>query len=438
MLELIPAGRRYDFPELVLELLARSQPVGAYRSDAFWLDIGRRDDYELANERFEELRPTLLGLMTDAPWRITLADVSIGRRSGRRWTRCCAPAGSAWAPRRSGSSRPSPRYVGAEHAVAVTNGTAALHLAAAALGLGPGDEVICPALTFVASAAAMRQAGADVRLADSTSLDDFAIDPAELERLASPRTRAVVVLHYGGYPADMESILAVAERRGWYVIEDAAHAPGARLGGAACGTIGDAGCFSFFPNKNMTTGEGGMVVAPRRGRRRPGAQPALARDDDDDVGPAPRPRRELRRRRRRLQLPDRRDASCARPRPALAARRAERRARARLRAGTASSSPAPTGSRCPGSAVAGRRPTTSPRSSRPRSRLAIACGSSYASERIQTSVHYPAIHRFSHYASERGLPTAEAIADRTLTLPLHPGLSREDVETVCAALLDAS
>src|SRR5205085_11424118 len=152
----------------------------------------------------------------------------------------------------------------AEHvpgsAVAVTNGTAALHLAAAALGLGPGDEVICPTLTFVASAAAMVQSGATVRLADSTSLDDFSIDPDEIERLVTPRTKAVVVVHYGGAPVDMAAIRAVAERHGLLVLEDAAHALGSELEGRPCGLLGDAGCFSFFPNKNMTTAEGGMVV----------------------------------------------------------------------------------------------------------------------------------------------------------------------------------
>jgi dTDP-4-amino-4,6-dideoxygalactose transaminase len=146
------------------------------------------------------------------------------------------------------------------HAVAVTNGTAALHLAAAALGIGAGDEVICPTLTFVASAAAMAHTGATVRLADSTSLDDFSIDPGEIERLVTPRTKAVVTVHYGGAPVDMAAINTAAEQHGLFVIEDAAHALGSELGGSPCGSIGDAGCFSFFPNKNLTTGEGGMVV----------------------------------------------------------------------------------------------------------------------------------------------------------------------------------
>src|SRR4051812_45933900 len=142
--------------------------------------------------------------------------------------------------------------LGAESVLAVANGTAALHLAAAALGLGPGDEVIVPALTFVASAAGIRQTGASGVLGDSTSLDDFALDPAAVAELSTASTRAIVILHYGGHPADAGALLAAAEERGLLVIEDAAHAIGGTYGGRACGALGDAGCFSFFPNKNMT------------------------------------------------------------------------------------------------------------------------------------------------------------------------------------------
>ena len=181
-------------------------------------------------------------------------------------------------------------YLGDGNAVAVTNGTAALHLAAVALGIGPGDEVICPTLTFVATAAAMRHAGATVCLADSTSLDDFSIDPDEIERLVTPRTKAVVVVHYGGFPVDMDRVRSAAARHGLLVLEDAAHALGSELDGQPCGTLGDAGCFSFFPNKNMTTGEGGMVVFRDDERGCEGAPTSVARDDDADVGPAPRPR----------------------------------------------------------------------------------------------------------------------------------------------------
>ena len=278
-----------------------------------------------------------------------------------------------------------------------------------------------------------------MRLADSTSLEDFAIDPAELERLASPRhARGRRRSTTAAIPADMESMLAVAERRGWYVIEDAAHAPGARLGGAALRHDRRRRLLQLLPEQEHDHRRGRDGRPPRRERRRPGAQPALARDDDDDVGPAPRPRGELRRRRRRLQLPDRRDAGCARTRPALAARRAERRARA----GDGLVSRAPRRRRR-ALAARSRRPrharrTTSRRSSRPRSRLAIGCGSASASResrRASTTRRSTASATTPPSAAcrtPRRSPTA------TLTLPLHPGLTREDVETVCAALLDAS
>ena len=106
----------------------------------------------------------------------------------------------------------------------------------------------------------MRQTGASVKLGDAISTDDFSLDPAEVERLLTPRTKAIVVMHYGGYPSQMQEIMSLASEHDLFVIEDAAHAPGARVDGASLGTIGHAGCFSFFPNKNMTTGEGGAVV----------------------------------------------------------------------------------------------------------------------------------------------------------------------------------
>ncbi len=196
--------------------------------------------------------------MTD--WRITLADVVIGEEERQAVDEVLRSGWLSMGPRTEQFEAALAATLGTAEAIAVTNGTAALHLAAAALGLGPGDEVIVPALTFVASAAGIRHTGASVTLGDSLSVDDFALDPAEIDRLAGPRTRAVVILHYGGYPADTDALLAAAERHGLLVIEDAAHAIGASIGGRACGTIGDAGCFSFFPNKNMTTGEGGAVV----------------------------------------------------------------------------------------------------------------------------------------------------------------------------------
>jgi len=154
-------------------------------------------------------------------------------------------------------------YVGAKHAIAVTNGTAALHLACLVVGLGPGDEAIVPSLTFVATANAVRYVGATPVFADITSQNDLNISPDSIERLISQRTQAIIVVHYGGYPCEMEQILTLARNNNLMVIEDAAHAVGAELRGRGLGTWGNVGCFSFFSNKNLTTGEGGMVVTNR-------------------------------------------------------------------------------------------------------------------------------------------------------------------------------
>ena len=151
-------------------------------------------------------------------------------------------------------------YCGTSYCVAVNTGTAALHLTLAALGVGPGDEVIVPSLTFVATANAVLYVGATPVFADITSLDDWTISPDEIERKLTDRTRAIIVMHYGGFPCAMDRIKAIAEKHGLKVIEDAAHAPGASFQAQKLGTWGDAGCFSFFSNKNMTTGEGGMIV----------------------------------------------------------------------------------------------------------------------------------------------------------------------------------
>lgn len=155
--------------------------------------------------------------------------------------------------------------VGVKYAFAVNNCTAALHLANLILDIGPGDEVICPNLTFVASANATRYTGASVVFADVISEHDLTVDPRDIEGKITERTKAITVVHYAGFPCDMEAIMAIARKHGVKVIEDCAHAPFAWYqpdGGpkANVGTIGDVGCFSFFGNKNMTTGEGGMIV----------------------------------------------------------------------------------------------------------------------------------------------------------------------------------
>ena len=151
-------------------------------------------------------------------------------------------------------------FTGAKHAVALSSGTAALHLALIAAGIGPGDEVIVPSLSFVASSNAILYAGAKPVFVDITALDDFNLSSQDVERKITARTKAIMVVHYGGYLADMRRIKEIARNHRLFVIEDSAHAIGAAMNSRMAGTLGDLGCFSFFSNKNMATGEGGMIV----------------------------------------------------------------------------------------------------------------------------------------------------------------------------------
>lgn len=149
---------------------------------------------------------------------------------------------------------------GGAKAVAVSNGTAALHMALLALGVGPGDEVIVPALTFVADINVVRLVGATPVLADCTSFTDWNMDPADVKRRITARTKAVMIVHYAGYPCNMETFTALCKENKIFLIEDAAHAVGALYKGQQCGTFSDVACFSFFTNKNLSVGEGGMYV----------------------------------------------------------------------------------------------------------------------------------------------------------------------------------
>jgi dTDP-4-amino-4,6-dideoxygalactose transaminase len=160
-------------------------------------------------------------------------------------------------------------YVGASHALGVNSGTAALHVALAALGVGSGDEVITTPLTFCSTVHTILRVGATPVLADIGP--DGNIDPQEIARAITPRTRAILPVHFAGLPCDMRAIWKLARRHGLFVIEDAAHASGARYEGRPIGAMApgeqedasDAVAFSFYATKNMSTGEGGMVTTPR-------------------------------------------------------------------------------------------------------------------------------------------------------------------------------
>lgn len=146
------------------------------------------------------------------------------------------------------------------HAVALSNCTVSLHLAMKLIGIKDGDEVICPSLTFVATVNAIRYVNAIPIFADIKSYADLTIDPVDIEKKITAKTKAIVVMHYGGFACDMDAIIATANKYNLKVIEDACHGPLSEYNGKKLGTIGDIGCFSFFSNKNISTGEGGMLV----------------------------------------------------------------------------------------------------------------------------------------------------------------------------------
>jgi len=151
------------------------------------------------------------------------------------------------------------RYTGTKYAIGVNSGTAALHAALAALGIGPGSEVIVPAFTFIATASAVCLCGARPVFVD-VDPHTYTIDPTAVEEAVTPSTKAVIAVHLFGHPAEMGLLKQICDDQGVLLVEDCAQAHGAKYEGMKVGTIGDAGCFSFYPTKNMTTGEGGAIT----------------------------------------------------------------------------------------------------------------------------------------------------------------------------------
>ena len=333
-------------------------------------------------------------------------------------------------------------YVGTRHAIAVTNATAALHLACLAADLGPGDEAIVPSLTFVATANAVRYTGAKVVFADVESEDWPNISPEAVNACLTPRTRAIVVVHYGGYPCDMASILGIAHRHGLKVIEDAAHAVGSELGGRKLGTWGDMGCYSFFSTKNMTTGEGGMLatdndeLAERLRLLRSHGMTSLSWDrfkghawsyDVVELGYNYRID-EIRSSLGRAQLSKlERNNECRRDLTVLyhewlAELVPQVKIPFQAQRGLSACHLLPI--------------LLPPGSDRNHFMEAMK---SYG---IQTSIHYPPVHQFRIYQSEEAqgrcsLPVTENVAAREVTLPLYPSMTMTDVKAVVQAVRDS-
>lgn len=327
------------------------------------------------------------------------------------------------------------RMHGVDEAVAVSSCTAGLHLCLAALGLGPGDEVLAPSLTFVATVNAVLYTGATPVLADIEAVDLPHMSIRNAEARISPRTRAVVVMHYGGYLVDLPAWRALADAYGLKLVEDAAHAPAV----GEVGKWGDAAAFSFFSNKNMTTAEGGMVVARdgavvdrmRHMRAHGMTTGSLDRHRGhaysyDVTGLGYNYRMdELRGALGLVQLErleswnGRRCELTGLYRKRLAEKIPE--ISVPFDSGWATS--------------AHLLPVLLPPDV-DRETVMVRL----RQKGIQTSIHYPPVHRFSYYRKwfpELSLSNTERFAARELTLPLHPGLRDEDVAKVVAEIKSA-
>src|SRR5215210_1303555 len=379
---------------------------------------------------------------SDQPWKVPLADVTLRAELSDAAAAVVASGWWSMGPKVAEFEGAFGEALAARHALAVANGTAALHLALLALDCGPGDEVILPSLTFVAAANMIRRVGATPVFCDIVGEGDLNLDPEDVDRAVSPATKAVLVLHYGGFACDMASVLEIARTNGLRIIEDSAHAPESRWNGRSCGTIGDIGCFSFFSNKNLPIGEGGMVVterdevADRVRLLRSHGMTTLTWDRHrghastyDVVLPGLNYRLdEMRAAMGLVQLRHLADENAARAR--LAARYASKL-----------------------HGVNGYAMAFADRLGEPASahHLAVALvrdGESrdavrarLAERRIQTSIHYPPIHLFSAYADAgpaRPLPKTEDAAARAITLPLFASMTEAQVDLVVDAILDAA
>jgi dTDP-4-amino-4,6-dideoxygalactose transaminase len=377
-------------------------------------------------------------------WRVTLSEPDLGPEESQA---VAAVLRSRWLTMGAVTQafeQKFAEYCGAKHAIAVASGTAALHLAHWALGIGPGDEVICPALTFVATANAALYCRATPVFADINSLDNLNISPEAIRQKISPRTRCITVMHYGGYPCEMQAIREIAGEHGLAVIEDACHAVGTEYQGKKCGTLGDIGCFSFFSNKNLVTGEGGMLVTDnaelaqklRLGRSHGMTTMSWDRHrghassyDVVDLGFNYRID-EIRAALGQVQL-GKLEANNRRRRELTG------RYQNHLRRFSSLSLPFLDHA---ASGAFHLFPLLLP----PARAFEPACDRSRFMDEmkrrgIQTSVHYPPVHRFHYYqrnfqSAAGTLPLTEEVGRREVTLPLHPLMTLEDVDFVCQAV----
>ena len=332
------------------------------------------------------------------------------------------------------------RFLGCAHTMATSSCTASLHLAYLAAGVGPADEVVVPSMSFAATSNAVLYCGGIPVFADIAGTHDLGLDPADVERRITSRTRAVCTMHYGGYPSAVDDLRQLCDARGIALIEDAAHAPSAEYRGRKLGTWGELGCFSFFSNKVLSVGEGGLVAT-----------------DSDELAAKVRSLRShgmtsgtWDRHRGHAETYDIVDLGfnyrMDEPRAALLLSRMRRvedeiAKRRRIVRGFRERLSRVSGVTVPyGDADVGR-------SSCYVMPVVLDAGidrravrRSLTARGIQTSILYPAIHEFAYYRARFpgiSLPRTEAVARRQLTLPLFPHMTDEQVDRVCDAVAEA-
>jgi dTDP-4-amino-4,6-dideoxygalactose transaminase len=379
--------------------------------------------------------------MTQSPPapRYILSDVDFDEEEERAVVEVIRSKWLSQGPRTAEFEQRFAEYSGARYALAACNCTAALHLALLAAGIGPGDEVIVPSLSFVATANSVLYVGATPVFAEIESLERPLISAETVRAVLSERTRAVIPMHYAGYPCDVAGIRALGTAKPLRVIEDSAHAVGSRVNGRMLGTLGDIGCFSFFANKNLPAGEGGMLTTDDASLfedmklRRSHGMTSLSWDrmkghsfSYDVVGLG-----------YNFRMPE---LTAAVGMVQLGKLDRHNRERDRVFADYRAK-------------LAGHPKLSMPFADEaaPGARhllpIVLAEGvdrrafmQSLRDAGIQTSIHYPPSHRFSQYVRLAGgtapaLPLTEKYAEHVVTLPFHPGLSSSDVAAICEQVL---
>jgi len=373
-------------------------------------------------------------------YRIPLFDLNFDEREERAIVETLRSKWISTGPRTAEFEEMFAAMLGSGHALALANCTSALHLALRVLDIGPGDEVICPSLTFVATVNAVGYVGAVPVFADIVGEDDLTIDPDDIRRLVNERTRAIIVMHYAGFPCDMDAVAEIAAAHDLRVIEDACHGPLSEYGERKLGTLGDVGCFSFFSNKNLSTAEGGMLVTDdpalheRTKLLRSHGMTTMSYERSrghstvyDVVEPGYNYRMD--------------DLRASLGIVQLGKLREDLEKRAFVR-------------RWYEEALAGIEEVSVPFRGHGQFVsnyifpvvLTDACAVARDEVRdrlhsagVQTSMHYPPVHRFSFYREfSRELPVTERVAEKLITLPMYSSLTREDVFFVAQALRDAT